>query len=124
MRGTTVVDGHGVMVVEQVGDATGYGKVYEGSQIDNNIDTPLQIQLKGLANVISKAGYAIAAVTFIALTAKLFIGGQDYLDGIDFPSAEFLYGGCYSDCSIGSRRFADECDLEFGFEYESDVEDE
>ncbi len=78
MRGTTVVDGHGVMVVEQVGDATGYGKVYEGSQIDNNIDTPLQIQLKGLANVISKAGYAIAAVTFIALTAKLFIGGQDY----------------------------------------------
>ena len=52
MRGTTVVDGHGVMVAEQVGDATGYGKVYEGSQIDNNIDTPLQIQLKGLANVI------------------------------------------------------------------------
>ena len=46
------------------------------------------------------------------------------MDGIDFPSAEFLYGSCYSDCSIGSRRFADECDLEFGFEYESDVEDE
>ena len=45
MRGTTVVDGHGVMEVEKVGDATGYGKVYEGSQIDNNIDTPLQIQL-------------------------------------------------------------------------------
>ena len=70
MRGTTVVDGHGVMEVEKVGDATGYGKVYEGSQIDNNIDTPLQIQLKGLAGVISKAGYTIAGVTFIALTLK------------------------------------------------------
>ncbi len=71
MRGTTVVDGHGVMEVDKVGDATGYGKVYEGSQIESDVETPLQIQLKGLANVISKAGYTIAGVTFIALTAKL-----------------------------------------------------
>lgn len=78
MRGTTVVDGHGVMIVEQVGDATGYGKVYEGSQIDNNIDTPLQIQLKGLANVISKAGYTIAVVTFVALAGKMILSGQSY----------------------------------------------
>ena len=47
MRGTTVVDGHGVMQVEKVGDATGYGKVYEGSQIESDVETPLQIQLKG-----------------------------------------------------------------------------
>lgn len=78
MRGTTVVDGHGIMVVEQVGDATGYGKVYEGSQIDNHIETPLQMQLKGLAKVISKAGYAIAVVTFLTLTIKLVFSGQDY----------------------------------------------
>lgn len=71
MRGTTVVDGHGVMAVEAVGDATGYGKVYEGSQIENGVETPLQIQLKGLARVISKAGYTIAAITFVALTGKL-----------------------------------------------------
>lgn len=70
MRGTTVVDGHGVMKVDLVGDATGYGKVYEGSQIENDIDTPLQIQLKGLAGVISKAGYSIAGLTFLALTLK------------------------------------------------------
>lgn len=73
MRGTTVVDGHGVMEVTLVGDATSYGKVYEGSQIDNNIETPLQLQLKGLAKVISKAGYTIAGATFVALVAKLFI---------------------------------------------------
>ena len=78
MRGTTVVDGHGVMEVEKVGDETGYGKVYEGSQIDNNIDTPLQIQLKGLANVISKAGYTIAVVTFVALAGKMILSGQSY----------------------------------------------
>lgn len=73
MRGTTVVDGHGVMRVDLVGDATGYGKVYEGSQIENNIDTPLQIQLKKLAGVISKGGYTVAILTFVALLAKLLI---------------------------------------------------
>ncbi|MDO4755378.1 MAG: HAD-IC family P-type ATPase, partial [Parabacteroides sp.] len=77
MRGTTVVDGHGIMKVEKVGDATGYGKVYEGSQIDNNIDTPLQMQLAGLANVISKAGYTIAAITFIALLSKVLLSSSE-----------------------------------------------
>lgn len=73
MRGTTVVDGHGIMEVEKVGDATGYGKVYEGSQIESDVETPLQIQLKGLAKVISKAGYTIAGITFAALTVKLLL---------------------------------------------------
>ncbi len=73
MRGTSVVDGHGVMEVELVGDATGYGKVYEGAQIESGVETPLQIQLEGLAKVISKAGYAIAGITFVALTAKFLL---------------------------------------------------
>ena len=76
MRGTTVVDGHGVMKVELVGDATGYGKVYEGSQIESDIETPLQIQLKGLAAVISKGGYTVAGLTFIALLIKLLLGSS------------------------------------------------
>lgn len=70
MRGTTVVDGNGVMMVGAVGDATEYGKVYRGSQIDNNIETPLQLQLKRLAGVISKIGYAVAVSTFVLLTVK------------------------------------------------------
>lgn len=76
MRGTTVVDGHGIMQVDLVGDATGYGKVYEGSQIENNVETPLQMQLAGLAKVISKAGYSIAAITFIALLVKLLLSSS------------------------------------------------
>ena len=76
MRGTTVVDGHGVMKVELVGDATGYGKVYEGSQIESDIETPLQIQLKGLAAAISKGGYTVAGLTFIALLIKLLLGSS------------------------------------------------
>ncbi|WP_102406755.1 calcium-translocating P-type ATPase, PMCA-type [Parabacteroides bouchesdurhonensis] len=76
MRGTTVVDGHGIMQVEKVGDATGYGKVYEGSQIESGVETPLQVQLAGLAKVISKAGYSIAALTFIALLVKLLLSSS------------------------------------------------
>lgn len=85
MRGTTVVDGHGIMEVEKVGDETGYGKVYEGSQIDNNVETPLQMQLAGLAKVISKAGYTIAALTFVALLVKLLLG-SDGMPAMDLIS--------------------------------------
>ncbi len=76
MRGTTVVDGHGMMIVDAVGDATEYGKVNEGAQMDNNLDTPLQIQLKRLASLISKAGYAVAAITFVVLSVKVFMNAE------------------------------------------------
>lgn len=70
MRSTTVVDGNGIMQVETVGDATEYGKVNRGSLIENNLETPLQLQLKRLAGVISKVGYTVAILTFILLTVK------------------------------------------------------
>ena len=70
MRSTTVVDGNGVMRVTTVGDATEYGKVNHGSLIENNLETPLQMQLKRLAGLISKVGYSVAAITFILLSIK------------------------------------------------------
>ena len=38
-RGSTVIEGHGLMRVTKVGDATEYGKVYKGAQIENNVKT-------------------------------------------------------------------------------------
>ena len=73
LRGTTVVDGNGIMRVELVGDATEYGKVNQGAQIENGIDTPLQVQLTRLAGVISKLGYAAAGITFVLLSVKTFM---------------------------------------------------
>ena len=86
LRSTTVVDGHGVMCVDLVGDATEYGKVNQGALIDNNLDTPLQLQLKRLAGVISKMGYTVAAVTFVMLTAKVFIA-DEAMSTMDIVSA-------------------------------------
>lgn len=76
LRSTTVVDGNGIMRVELVGDATEYGKVNKGALIDNNLETPLQMQLKRLAGLISKLGYIAAGITFVLLSAKVFFSGE------------------------------------------------
>ena len=54
LRGTTVVDGHGSMCVDAVGDATEIGKVARQSTEQTTEPTPLNIQLTRLANLIGK----------------------------------------------------------------------
>lgn len=70
MRGTTVVDGHGMMKVDRVGDATEIGKVARQATEQSEEQTPLNIQLEKLAGLIGKAGFTIAALTFIIFTSK------------------------------------------------------
>lgn len=72
LKGTTVADGHGVMEVTSVGDKTEYGKVYEGSQIDNKVQTPLNRQLSRLGDLITWASYAIAALIVIGRLTLYF----------------------------------------------------
>ncbi len=86
LRSTTVVNGHGIMCVDLVGDATEYGKVNQGALIDNNLDTPLQIQLKRLAGLISKLGYVAAGITFVLLSLKVFMSAGE-LGTMDIISA-------------------------------------
>ncbi len=73
-KGTTVVDGHGIYEVTSVGDNTEYGKVYEGSQINTEIKTPLRIQLDKLADLITKTSYIIAGVIISARLIFYFTG--------------------------------------------------
>lgn len=84
MRGSKVIDGHGVMQVERVGDATEWGKVYKGSQIDNNIKTPLNIQLDKLGQVICYASYIIAAVILVTRFVMYFVHLDSISDGIEW----------------------------------------
>ena len=85
LKGTTVADGHGVMQVLKVGDATEYGKVYEGAQIDRSIQTPLNIQLNRLAGLITKASYCIASLIIIGRLVSYF-AGLEHFDWIHFSS--------------------------------------
>ena len=67
-RGTTVLDGHCTFVVEKVGDQTEYGRVFEGAQIDDSVKTPLNQQLDGLADMITKVSYGIALLVIVGST--------------------------------------------------------
>ena len=70
MRGTTVTDGHGIMRVNKVGDATEIGKVATQATEQSNEETPLNIQLSKLAKFIEKVGFTIAILTFLIFTGK------------------------------------------------------
>jgi len=70
MRGTTVTDGHGTMVVNRVGDATEIGKVAKQATAQSHEATPLNIQLDKLAKFIEKVGFTIAGLTFVIFTGK------------------------------------------------------
>ncbi len=82
MRGTTIADGHCVAEVVTVGDKTEYGKVYEGSQIDNSVTTPLNQQLDKLAELVTKVSYGIAALIIIGRMALCF----HQMEGFDWIS--------------------------------------
>ena len=70
MRGTTVTDGHGIMQVNRVGDATEIGKVAQQATEQSEEETPLNIQLSRLAKFIEKVGFTIAGLTFVIFTGK------------------------------------------------------
>ena len=69
-RGTTVLDGHGMMEVTNVGDATEIGKVAKQATNEEIEQTPLNAQLKKLADFIGKVGISVAILTFVIFTAK------------------------------------------------------
>lgn len=72
MKGTTVIEGHGIFKVTCVGDYTEYGKVYKGSQIDNGVKTPLNIQLDRLSRFITWGSYCIAALILVGRVGLYF----------------------------------------------------
>lgn len=85
MRGCKIIDGHGIMKVEKVGDATEWGKVYKGSQIENDIKTPLDQQLEKLGNIISYASYFIAGIIIVMRLVMYFSFDTDgfAINGVD-----------------------------------------
>ena len=85
-RGCTVIDGNGIFVVERVGDASEWGKVYSGAQIDNKVKTPLNEQLDRLGHTITVASYIVAALIVGFRIMEYFITGN----GTPFEWLDFL----------------------------------
>ncbi len=74
-RGTKVMSGHGMAHVTAVGDATENGRVFVAAQISNDVKTPLDIQLSGLGNLVTKISYIFAGLIIVGRMAQLFGGG-------------------------------------------------
>ncbi len=78
MRGTKVMEGHGVMRVLAVGDKTENGKVFEAAQIDDSVKTPLNEQLDGLGKLISKIAYGVAAAVVVGRIIVYFVSVPEF----------------------------------------------
>lgn len=72
MRGTKVMEGHGIFRVFAVGDKTENGKVFEAAQIDDSVKTPLNEQLDSLGDLITKVSYGFAALIIVGRLIMYF----------------------------------------------------
>ena len=74
LKGTKVMEGHGIFCVTAVGDKTENGKVFVAAQIDDSVKTPLNEQLDGLSDLITKLSYGFAALVVIGRLLIYFLG--------------------------------------------------
>lgn len=91
MRGTKVMEGHGVMRVLKVGDATEMGKVFVEAQIDDSVKTPLNEQLDGLTRLITAFSYVFAGLIIVAQIIHFLGWGAWQAWSLILPVALFFW---------------------------------
>ena len=74
LKGTKVMEGHGIFRVTAVGDKTENGKVFVAAQIDDSVKTPLNEQLEGLSDLITKLSYGFAVLVVVGRLLIYFLG--------------------------------------------------
>ena len=91
LRGTKVMEGHGIFEVIKVGDATENGKVFEEAQIDDSVKTPLNEQLDGLGDLITKLSYGFAALIIVGRLVHYFGFGEPLAWTLVIPTVIFFW---------------------------------
>ena len=91
LRGTKVMEGHGIFKVTQIGDATENGKVFEEAQIDDSVKTPLNEQLDGLSDLITKLSYGFAALIIVGRLVHYFGFNQPLAWTLVIPTTIFFW---------------------------------
>ena len=84
LKGSTVIEGRGVMEVTAVGDATQYGKVYEAAQIETGVKTPLTLQFEKLGKLIARMSYIVGALIVVGRCVIFNWGASTPLEAIDY----------------------------------------
>lgn len=78
MRGTRVMEGHGVAEVFAVGDSTENGKVYEAAHLDEGKKTPLTEQLERLGALVTRGSYLVGSAVVIGRLLMYCISVPDF----------------------------------------------
>ncbi|GIW73145.1 MAG: hypothetical protein KatS3mg102_2687 [Planctomycetota bacterium] len=76
LRSTLVVEGHGVMVVDAVGDRTEIGRTAQAAMIELGEPTPLGRQLEKLSKLIGVLGFLLAGLAFAGLLLRGTLSGD------------------------------------------------
>lgn len=91
LRGTKIMEGHGVMQVLAVGDATEMGKVFKEAQIDDSVKTPLNEQLDALGQLITDGSYTFAGLIIVGQMIHFLGWGEWPAWLLIIPIAAFFY---------------------------------
>jgi len=85
------MEGHGLIEVTEVGDRTKVGEIAAVVREDAGIETPLNIQLGRLSDLIGVLSFVIAGLLFITLVGRgvllgelVLTGGQWFFTGVLF----------------------------------------
>lgn len=79
LRGTIIEEGSAVGVVEAVGDNTAFGQTARKAAEITDVETPLNKQLNGLADLINKIAFGAAGFLILALLVRYFFIEQAYV---------------------------------------------
>lgn len=72
LRGSTVIDGNAIFKVEKIGMDTEEGRGVAKTQEGKDVETPLNVQLNKLGNVISKISFIVALLVVIGRLIYFF----------------------------------------------------
>lgn len=91
LRGTSVIDGYGKMLVDAVGDASEAGRVTEQATVQNDEPTPLNRQLDRLAQWVGRVGIGVAVAIFCVMLLKSIFWGNLFMGSWMDISQQFLH---------------------------------
>ncbi len=95
LRGTIVADGHGLIEIAAVGDATEIGRAARAAAEVTEAETPLNMQLEKLSKMIGVFGFGIAALIFAALVARGIITSD-----LNLALYQWYFAGLLTTCIL------------------------
>ena len=93
LRGTTVMDGHGLLKITHVGDSSEIGRTARAAAEEHDSPTPLTRQLERLSKLIGVVAFGVAAALFAALVTRGVLTEEVRMSGSQWAFMAVLFVG-------------------------------